>query len=196
MLPLSSTGMLTTIVTLPDDDATARERALVALRGWLTQWQRDVRDRFVLNQRHVMIVASEAAVADLPQLLDRHQHPRTTRWALLADLCDRQFEVAGEIVHGSRHFLPGGTLVVYPPEPRAAKVRVLGPRRGGDDLTIVSLPIKRLEHWRVGKLDHPAMLWMLERDAEYWPATGDAKETAVKHVADLEVRARAARGEA
>ena len=55
---------------------------------------------------------------------------------------------------------------------------MLGVRRDEQSLAVGTLPRAWLEPPRVGKLDHPALLWQLAAQG-YWPATSAAHAEAI-----------------
>ena len=73
-------------------------------------------------------------------------------------------------------------MVVLPPvDATSARFRVLGEKRGGSEVGIVRLARAKIEQLRVGKLDHPALLYVLESEP-YWPATTEAHQEVTRLV--------------
>lgn len=187
--------MITTILTLPQGDDSgdgatdphARERALGLLRAWTGQWRSDIRDRWIVGPREIMVVAAPVAIAALPETVEHRSHARTTRWALLARTraASRRLEGDAEVVVFPEGLSPSPSPSLSPSDLR---VRILGPRRDAEDLVMVQTPFHRLTHFRVGKLDHPALSYRLEQlvdEGSYWPASTQAHEEAVALAAQL-----------
>ena len=166
--------------------------ALGALGTWSRRQGDAVSHCWVLSDRVVMVMCEETTTRTLPRSLRVERHPRTTRWAMLTRVR------GGQAVPRSRLFPEGRELVVLPAaeqasdgesgvmqtgiEPDGARLRVLGVRRDEQSLAVGTLPRAWLEPPRVGKLDHPALLWQLAAQG-YWPATSaaHAEATALAH---------------
>lgn len=193
--------MQTFIIELPDPTAIdGAHGALADLPRWLRARAREIRERWVLSPRAVMVVCTEAAASSLRRPFSVRPYVRTTRWAMLTSLhagVDGAREPSGEAGapgRVSRHFTAGQELVILPPVPLPdGRVRVLGVRAGGRDLAVVKMGQEKLHAPRVGKLDHPALLHRLEAEG-YWSATEAAHTEATRQAAALRARWHDTRG--
>ncbi len=178
--------MRTTILELDARvEGQALAHALDDLRHWAGKHRRRITAQWILGPSHVMTIALPEALDDIPPTWRSQEYPRTTRWAVLADVVE-----GGSSVLGREH-----SVVVFPhatvePDPGAVITRllVLGIGLDGAELLRVKLPQERLRRFRVGKLDHPALLWAIEHDRRYWGRDTDAKLDAIRLVERVEGR--------
>lgn len=159
-----------------------------------------------------MVMCEEAAARTLPRSLRVERQPRTTRWAMLTRMRAGEGAPRSRLFSGGEELvvLPvpaqagvaqagvAGAGVAQAGvaqaevaqaeveqvgiELESARLRVLGVRRDGQSLAAGAVPRRWLEPPRVGKLDHPALLWQLAVEG-YWPATSEAhaEATALAH---------------
>jgi hypothetical protein len=160
----------TAVITLPDlTDGSAHGAALRCLSAWLEIHPRHVSARWVLSAGEVMVVAAPEALRTLDPSLPVRRHPRTTRWALLGNV-RRMDNGQGGVQSASSTFTAGTEVVVlWPVEVGSERLRVLGEKPCGTQVTVVRIPRIKIENLRVGKLDHPALLYRLGAE-DYWPA--------------------------
>ncbi len=166
----------TAVISLPDPaDGSAHGAALRRLSAWLEIHPREVSARWVLSAGEVMVVAAPEALRKLDPSLPARRHPRTTRWAMLGNV--RQMDNGQGGVHSSSSTFAAGTevIVLWPVEAKSDRLRVLGEKPCRTQVTVVRMPRGKIENLRVGKLDHPALLYRLGLE-DYWPANLEAHQ--------------------
>lgn len=172
--------METYVLELPDpEDGPAHAAALQQFGDWTRRHSREVGAQWILSAAEVMVVAAAETVARLDPSLLRSRHPRTTRWALLANVGGVEDGRGGAVSASSVFAMGAEVVVLWPLEATSERVRVLGEKPCGTQVAVARMPRTMLVHLRVGKLDHPALLYRLGGEA-YWPATLEAHQEATR----------------
>ena len=177
------------MLKFPDpDDAPAHAVAVRRFGDWARLHARAVAATWVLSAEEVMVVAAAEALAHLDPSVGSRRQPRTTRWALLANV--REVEDGhGGVTSASAVFRGGAEVVVlWPVEEGIERLRVLGEKPCGTQVAVARVPRAKLARLRVGKLDHPALLYRLGAE-DYWPATLEAHQevTRLAHKINKEI---------